>query len=190
MIRINLYNYRSQQLYYKKLRMYSLISIGVILALVINICIYIFYQVKIMYQETRISFLNAHISMLNERLKPIKDFESRIDFIKQQMQLVNFVEGERDDMVAFFQKVNEITPPQIYFTNIGWSESTVTFNGSTAGPLYLADFLDRLRSESGIFYNPILKSNNVTDRGNFNFLIVTSIKDNLMAESNGQEESQ
>lgn len=36
-----------------------------------------------MYQETRISFLNAHISMLNERLKPIKDFESRIDFIKQ-----------------------------------------------------------------------------------------------------------
>ena len=142
-----------------------------------------------MYQETRNSFLSAHISMLNERLKPIKEFEARVDFVEQQIKLINYVEGERDDMVAFLQKLSEITPAQIYFTNITWVESSVSFNGSTTGPVYLADFLDRLRAESGVFYDPQLKSNSATENGSFNFLITSLVKDNLQAESNGQEES-
>lgn len=127
--------------------------------------------------------------MLNERLKPIKEFEARVNFLEQQINLITYVEGERDDMVAFFQKLNEITPAQIYFTNIGWSESSAVFNGVAVSPVYLADFLDRLRSESSIFYDPLLKSNNATENGNFNFYITSSVKDNLQAESNGQEES-
>ncbi|AUR50877.1 PilN domain-containing protein [Aquella oligotrophica] len=190
MIRINLYNYRYQQVHYKKLRLYFLITSAVILALLINIFIYVFYQVKIMYQETRNSFLNAHISMLNERLKPIKDFEARIDIINKHIELINSIENERDDMVAFFQKLNQITPQQIYFTNISWNESSVTFNGVSSSPVYLADFLDRLRAESGIFYDPVLKSNNAATGGNFNFLISSMIKENLVAESNAHEENQ
>lgn len=143
-----------------------------------------------MYQETRNSFLNAHISMLNERLKPIKDFEARIDIINKHIELVNSIENERDDMVAFFQKLNEITPQQIYFTNIGWNESSVTFNGVSSSPVYLADFLDRLRAESEIFYDPVLKSNNAATGGSFNFLITSMIKENLVAESNAREENQ
>lgn len=144
-----------------------------------------------MYQETRNSFLSAHISMLNEKLKPIKDYENRVNYIKQQMALISYIEDERDDMVTFFQKINQITPSQIYFTNISWVESLVTFSGVTNSPVYLADFLDKLRIESTVFYNPVLKSNNADGDGeNHNFVITSLIKENLVAESDGQQENQ
>jgi len=156
------------------------------MSLFINVFIYIYYQVKILYQETRNSFLNAHISMLNERLKPIHEYENRVNYIKQQMALITYVENERDDMVAFFQKINKITPTQIYFTNVTWVESTATFSGVTSSPVYLADFLDKLRLESAVFYGPVLKSNNATDAEHYSFVITSLVKENLVAESDGQ----
>ena len=76
MARVNLYNYRAQENYYKKLRIYLLLVVGVVIALLVNVMIYGYLQIKIMYQQTRNSFLITHINILDNQLKPMSNHNS------------------------------------------------------------------------------------------------------------------
>ncbi len=128
----------------------------------------------------------TNISILDERLKPIDEYNTRLKFLQQQLALLVEAENLRDDMLSFCQHINKITPPQIYYTQINWESNTVNFNGVAPSPLYLANLLDKLRDESGIFYAPVLKTNSATDKDHYTFMITSSIKTNLEAESNGK----
>mgnify|MGYP003439766340 FL=1 len=187
MARVNLYNYRAQENYYKKLRIYSLLVVGVVIALLVNVMIYGYLQIKIMYQQTRNSFLITHINILDNQLKPIRDFNQRRQQISNKINLIKDIDAQRDDMVAFFQQVDKITPKRIYFTALTYQQAQVDFNGVAAGPLYIADLLDKLRESQGIFQMPVLKSNSTGDGNTYNFVISASVKPFLVAEteSNG-----
>lgn len=183
MPRINLYNYRAQESYYKKLRVYILLVIGVIIALLLNIIIYGYLQIKIMYQQTRNSFLITNINILDNSLKPINEFNRRRQLVSGKINLIKSVDSQRDDMVAFFQQLDKIIPKRVYFTDINYQQSQVDFNGVAAGPLYIADLLDKLRESQGVFQTPILKSNSTGDGNNYNFMINASVKAFLVAET-------
>lgn len=159
-----------------------MVSFGVLLALVVNMLIYSYYQVKIMQQKTRNSYLQTSIEITNNRLKPINEFDSRMRLIKQQLELLKTIEDKRDDQIALFQHLSKVTPDRIYFSQIDLSGTHVTFNGNAASPLYIADFIDRLRDHKGIFRSPILRSNNTSNGDVYSFVITAGIESNLVAE--------
>lgn len=159
-------------------------SIGIILALFINILIYSYYQVKIMQQKTRNSYLQTTIDITNNRLKPINEFENRMKIIKQQLELIKTIEDKRDDQITLFQNLSKVTPEHIYFSQIDMAGMQITFNGNAASPLYIADFIDRLRNNNGIFKSPILRSNNTSNGDVYSFVISAGIESNLVAELN------
>lgn len=183
MTRINLFDYRYQEIYYRKLRICWLIAITIIVSLGINIFIYIYYQIRILQQETRNTFFAANIDILNRQLKPINEYNVQLKLLNQQLKLLSQIEAVQDDMLAFCQQINKLTPPQIYFTQIDWESAVVSFSGVAKSPLYLADFLDKLRNKKGIFIKPVLKSNTAIDREHYDFLILAGVKPDLMVES-------
>jgi len=181
--RVNLYNYHAQENYYKKLRIYVFLAVGVIVALLVNVIVYSYLQYKIIYQQTRNSFLITHINILDNQLKPIVDFDRRREQISNKINLIKDIDVKRDDMVAFFQQVNKITPKRVYFTTLIYQQSQVDFSGVAAGPLYIANLLDKLRESQSIFQTPVLKSNSTGDRNTYNFVISASVKPFLVAET-------
>lgn len=190
MLRVNLYNYRAQEIYYKKLRIYVLLVVGVLIALFLNILIYGYLQIKIMYQQTRNSFLITNINILDNSLKPINDFNRRRQLLNSKIDLIKTVDAQRDDMVAFFQQLDKIIPKRVYFTDVRYQQSQVDFNGVAASPLYIADLLDKLRESQGVFQMPTLKSNSTGDGNTYSFMINASVKAFLVAEveSNGSSD--
>ena len=159
-------------------------SIGFILALLMNIFIYGYFQIKIIQQQTRNSFLQTNIDITNAQLRPINEFNEILRRVNQQVDLVNEVEVQRDDTVAFLQHLSKVTPDHIYFTLVLLSGQNVGFNGIAASPLYIADFLDRLRDPKGIFRTPVLRSNTTNDGNNYNFDITTTVESSIKAELN------
>ena len=159
-----------------------MVSFGVLLALFVNMLIYSYYQVKIMQQKTRNSYLQTSIEITNNRLKPINEFDSRMRLIKQQLELLKTIEDKRDDQIALFQHLSKVTPERIYFSQIDLSGTHITFNGIAASPLYIADFIYRLRVNKGIFRSTILRSNNNSKGDVYSFVITAGIESNLVAE--------
>jgi type IV pilus assembly protein PilN len=187
-MRINLYNYRQQEQRFRKLRIWLMVTVGVFLALLANLLIYSYFQVKILYQQTRNSFLSTSIEITNNRLKPINDFNLRVNILHKKLSLINMVENKRDDEVAFFQQLSKIIPEQVYFSQITFSGQSVSFSGVASSPLYIADFIDRLRDPNGAFIAPVLRSNTTSDNNHYNFNITANVESNLVAEStNGNE---
>ena len=70
--RINLYNYRIKEVNFGKLRVYLFLGIGIALSLFLNFIIYSYYEVHIIYQNTRNTFLTTNINLVDVKLKPIR----------------------------------------------------------------------------------------------------------------------
>lgn len=161
-----------------------MVSCGVLLALFINLIIYSYFQIKIIHQRTRNSFLQTSIDITNSRLKPINEFDDRLKVIKQQLDILKTIEDKRDDQITVFQQLSYIVPDHIYFTQINLSPNQINFNGNAASPLYIADFIDHLRDVNGIFKSPVLRSNTTTNGNVYNFNISANVESNLVAELN------
>jgi Tfp pilus assembly protein PilN len=184
--RINLYNYRNQEIYYRKLRVYAVCSMSLLIALIVNAIIFSYLELGIMRQETRNSFLQTQINIIDHQITPVKDFKKRVADIENKIKLIKAIEKKQDDAVAFIQNLSKSTPGRLYFTNIDVNTNStipvVNFKGVAASPLYIAHFLDSLRESGTIFINPILKSNDTSDQNNYNFEISAGFRPDLDAE--------
>lgn len=185
--RINLYNYRYEELLAKKIRSYGLFSLAIIFALLINLFGYSYFYWKITYQETRNSFLKIELDSLNNKLQPVREFNSRLNDLNQKLQLINNAELRRDDLVAFFQELDKDIPGKVYLTSLKVQESNVQLAGVSASPLYIADFLQKLRDVDGAFYAPVLISNSRIDGNFYTFAINVSLKPDLVAETENND---
>lgn len=184
--RINLYNYRIKEINFGKLRVYFFLGLGIVLSLFLNFIIYGYYEIHIIHQDTRNAFLAANINIVNTKLKPIKEFDRKVELIRKQVRLLQLVEDKRDDTVTFFQQLGIVTPEQVYYKQITWNGIMCQLTGTAASPLYLASLLDKLRDKNGIFANPELVSNNLGADGRYDFMITVQIKPNLVAIPNAE----
>lgn len=182
MTRINLFNYRALELYYRRLRVYLLCFLVIVIPLLINILIYATYQIQILFQQSRNLTLMAKLKELDKDLAPISDFNARHLLVQEQINWLNLIENRRDDTVTFFQNLGAIVPQQIYFISVEWNRDQVKFIGVSSSPLYLANFLDQLRAKNGIFINTELKTNDVVNSNGYNFEISSHIKKDLLAK--------
>lgn len=173
MVRINLFNYRSQEAYYRKLRVFAIVGIAVLISLILNFVAFSYIEMNIMRQETRNSFLNTQIRIIDNQIAPIKDFDTRANDIKKKIDAISIIDRKRFNSVIALQQLHAIVPEKMYFTSIDVlsSSKTANFRGVAAGPLYIAQFLDKLRESGGLFTNPILRTNDTKDQNAYNFEI-------------------
>lgn len=138
-----------------------------------NFIAFSYIEMKIMQQETRNSFLNTQIKIIDNQIAPIKDFDSRANDIKKKIDLINIIDQKRFDSVIALQELHSIVPEKMYFTGVDFlsSSKTANFRGVAAGPLYIAQFLDNLRESGGLFTSPVLRTNDTKDQNAYNFEI-------------------
>lgn len=187
-MRINLYNYRSREIYYRKLRLYALAIICMLIAIIINLTAYLYIQLEIANQEARNKFLTTQISIINSQILPIRKFKATVKDIENKVKIINAIDHKRDISVAILQKLYLVIPERIYLNSMSVSRNGVDFKGTSAGPLPIAVFLDKLRESSSPFNDPILKSNDTKDQIVYNFEITANLNLNNLNveyESNG-----
>lgn len=175
MSRINLYNYRAKEIYFRKLRIYFLLASSVLLAIILNVIFYGYLQIEILHQQTRNSFLVTHLEILNTKLAPINEFNNKLRLLQEKVNLVNSIEQKRGYMVGVFQSIDRIVPRRVYFNSISIANNHIEFSGVAAGPVFIADFIDQLRESKNYFKYPALKTNSTNDRNIYNFAIGADI---------------
>ena len=178
-----MYDYRAEEIHYKKLRLYLLLFFCFSLSILINIFIFSYYHIKINYQQQRNEYLLAQIDILNEKLIPIDNYREQLKLYKQQYNFFRQLENKRVKILALLQQIIKITPPHIFFTQISLAENNkLVFSGISSSPLFLMGFLTKLKENILIFDNPILKSNKRLLNGNYEFSIITNINEDLPVE--------
>jgi type IV pilus assembly protein PilN len=170
------------QIYYLKLRVYLLGGIGIVIALLLNGFIFAYYQVHIIQQESRNTFLTTNLDIINKKLQPINDFNTRSSTIERQFQLLKSVEDRRDDLIGFFQNLESATPKHVYLKQLSMENGNIQLVGTAASPLYLASLLDGLRNNPDVFVAPELISNNLGTNDSYDFVISLKLKRNLVAQ--------
>lgn len=182
-MRINLYNYRSREIYYRKLRLYALAIICMLIAIIINLTAYLYIQLEIANQEARNKFLTTQISIINNQILPIRKFKAIVEDIDNKIKIIKSIDHKRDMSVAILQKLYLIIPERVSLNSMSVSRNGVDFKGTSAGPLPIAIFLDKLRESNSPFSDPILKSNDTKDQIVYNFEITAKLNlNNLNAE--------
>lgn len=99
-MRINLYNYRSREIYYRKLRLYALAIICMLIAIIINLTAYLYIQLEIANQEARNKFLTTQISIINSQILPIRKFKATVKDIENKVKIINAIDHKRDISVC------------------------------------------------------------------------------------------
>lgn len=182
-MRINLYDYRSREIHYRKLRIFAITGICVFIAILINALAYMYIQTEIENQETRNKFLNTQINIINNQILPIRKYKATVEDINNKIKIIQAIDHKRDISVAILQKLYLIMPNRIYLTSMSISRNGVNFRGTSTGPLPIAVFLDKLRESDSPFSDPLLKSNDTKDQTVYNFEITANLNlNNLTAE--------
>ncbi len=184
MQRMNLYNYRAEELYYAKLRLYFLFCIGIVGSLSLNLFIYLFYQFKIRAQQQLNAYLQVKIESLDQQNLPLKQFSHNLDIVIKRLDNLQQLLHRAQQSVRFFQTLNQLVPTQIYFTSIDIRSNQANFIGVSTSPLYVADFLKNLRSSADVFSSSTLISNQINQDGSNMFAIEAQLQDNLSAGTN------
>lgn len=153
--------------------------IAVVLALIINIIIYLVFEVKIIKQRQYNLAVQNQLEALNNHNQLINQFNLRVDKLQHKIKLINQLAAQRENSLNFVKSINQVIPNNIYLNQLTWQINSASFAGITVNPVQLTNFLDRLRDEKGIFREPVLKSNQAQDGINYNFLISVTIESNL-----------
>ncbi|RTK92850.1 MAG: hypothetical protein EKK64_11255 [Neisseriaceae bacterium] len=188
--RINLFNYHQQEINYLKLRIYVLLCVVVLFAILFNLFMYLDIQYKIEQQKSNNTFWANQQQILNKQIEPIKEFKKRAANIENKIKLIKVIEGKGDNSIAIMHELYHLTPDRVYYTNmnINFVSGNITMKGVAASPLFVAQMLDYMRESSTALYNPKLKNNLTNDQNTYNFEIEAQIdKSKLKAEieSNG-----
>lgn len=175
--RINLYNYKRQEVLYKQYRLYLLISVVIMVPIIVNLLVFCWVEIVMSKQLVRNELLRNKIAIMKTEMKPVYDFKDKLSIINNKIEFINTIETNNTKMISLIQYLDKSVPFQIYLTSLEIFAETgyANFKGIALNPLYIAQFMDSLRASEGCFYKPILRANNVLDDGSYVFDINASI---------------
>lgn len=175
MPRLNLYDYRAKQAYYRRLREYCLLAAGLIVAVLINLTLYGLLQLKISTQQRKNLNINQEIMRIKLLLQPISTFKRDLIRVQAQEQLLQQLQQHRALPLKVLQQLSALLPETLYFTALQLLDSGIIHcSGVSRDPQQLANFLANLRSS--MFSQVELNPGRITNEGGYHFTINAVIK--------------
>ena len=84
---------------------------------------------KIDHQNARNEFLQKEITLLEARIKEIKELQARRTQLLDRMKIIQDLQGNRPIIVRVFDELARTLPDGVYFSSLGMKGSTLSIKG-------------------------------------------------------------
>jgi type IV pilus assembly protein PilN len=181
--RINLLPWREEERKRQNIEFGIMAGAGAILALLLVMAVYMYFDDRINYQGQRNSFLQNEIRVLNSKLETIKDLEARKQALLDRMNVIQELQGSRPQMVHLFEDLASTIPDGIWLTSIQQSGSQLKIKGVTESNARVSAYMRNL-DESAWMKNPKLVTIQKGAEGKSSDFELSLVQESPKSESN------
>lgn len=127
--RINLLPWREEQRKRQNIEFYIVIGAVAVVALLIALGVSMYYQSGIDFQNERNQYLNSEISILNDKIKKIRELENEKEALLARMRVIQDRQSSRPEVVHLFESLVEMLPDGVWLANVTQNGSNLDVNG-------------------------------------------------------------
>ena len=157
MILINLLPHRDIARKKRKESFQVVMFLSVLLGLLIAALIYWWFQQRITDQQSRNSYLQSEIAVLNQQIKEIDGLEGEITALRERQKAVEDLQSNRNLPVYLLAELVRQLPEGVYITSLKQSGLLVEVKGTAQSNERVSEVLRNLSSGTPWFSNPTLK---------------------------------
>ena len=157
MILINLLPHRDLARKKRKESFQVVMFLSVLLGLLIAALIYWWFQQRITDQQSRNSYLQSEIAVLNQQIKEIDGLEGEITALRERQKAVEDLQSNRNLPVYLLAELVRQLPEGVYITSLKQSGLLVEVKGTAQSNERVSEVLRNLSSGTPWFSNPTLK---------------------------------
>ncbi|EOZ5530004.1 PilN domain-containing protein [Vibrio metschnikovii] len=141
---INLFPWREAQRADHKRRFLQLMSLGVLVALLMQWGVGHYLDQQQQYQQARLDFLNQHLQQLDQRLRALKMTEAEHQALQARLSVVESLQQKRNKTTQLMNLMPELIPEGVYVDKISMKGDAVEVSGISDSTARLATMLDKL----------------------------------------------
>lgn len=106
-----------------------------------------FYHVQLIeFQNTRISFINQQIEIVDKKIEEIKQLEKEKERLLSRMRAIEQLQGNRPLIVRLFDELVNSLPEGVTVTSIQQNGNKITINGLAQSNARVSSFMRNLES--------------------------------------------
>jgi len=164
MAHINLLPWREAERKERNTEFGIMVAISAGLMAIVVLLVHLYFNAAINYQEQRNGMLNNEISLLDRKIKEIKNLEAEKDRLLARMNVIQQLQASRPLIVHLFEDLVTTLPEGVNLKSIVQKGSDITIEGTAQSNARVSSFM---RSIEGSEYlkSPSLSVIQASDRG-------------------------
>ncbi|MBT7410975.1 MAG: PilN domain-containing protein [Methylococcales bacterium] len=119
-------------------------SLGVVAFVMFNV--HGFYESNISTQKQRNNYLLNEISIMNKKIKEIKELDTTREKLKRRMGKIQQLEGSRTVIVHIFDELPKVIPEGVYLETLSRIGSQLTISGIADSEGRVSNFMRSLEA--------------------------------------------
>lgn len=121
---------------------------GIVLAIMLGVvgAVHLYFNASIEYQQQRNNLLIDQISLLDKKIKEIKDLESEKEKLLARMNVIQQLQASRPLIVHLFEELVTTLPEGVNLNNIKQENSGVTVQGIAQSNARVSSFMRNIEA--------------------------------------------
>lgn len=144
MAQINLLPWREELRKERKVRFFTIAGIAAVITLGVVGGVHLFFVQLISYQNSRNQFLHGQITLLDKKIKQIKNLEKERDLLLARMRGIEQLQTSRPVIVHIFDTFVTTVPNGVYLTQISQRGKEFTVRGVAQSNARVSNFMRNL----------------------------------------------
>ena len=156
MILINLLPHREAARKRKREVFQWIMLASAVVGLAIAGSIYLWYQMRIIHQQGRNSFLASQIKVLDGQIKEVASIEDEIAALRARQKAVEDLQADRNLPVYMLSELVKQVPDGVYVTSLKQENQVITIRGMAQSNERVSEMLRNLADNTPWFSKPQL----------------------------------
>lgn len=144
MAHINLLPWREELRKERKVRFFTITGIAAVITLCVVAAVHLFFVQLITYQNARNQFLQGQITLLDKKIKEIKNLEKERDRLLARMRGIEQLQTSRPVVVHIFDEFVKTLPDGVFLTEIAQKDKQFTIKGVAQSNARVSNFMRNL----------------------------------------------
>ena len=150
MPRVNLLPWREELRTQQRTEYLAALGICAVFAAVVWFGIHLYFNELIKQQETRNSFLNEQIALLDEKIEEIKRLEREKESLIARMKAIETLQTSRPIIVHLFDELVDTLPDGVYLKEVSQKGDTVTIKGIAQSNARVSSYMRNVESSEWV----------------------------------------
>ncbi len=156
MARINLLPWRAELRREQRIEFGIMLGITAVVAIVVSLAVWWYYDQKIDYQKQRNAFLDAEIAKLDKKIEEIKSMEQERERLVKRIEAIQNLQTVRPLEVRLFDEIVTTLPDGVYIKQIDHKGSAITIRGSAQSQSRVSNYMRNIEASKWLT-NPKLE---------------------------------